>query len=400
MATRLPTFSSLGRVAACPASAALPAVHEVSVDAVRGTARHMYLSLVPQMGEGAAIDLVPAEHRAACEVIDLEGLPLDPTVYQQEVALAYDVATGEARLLGHALGRTYPDRSPTELSGTVDVLGVYPDHVHVADYKGEHDDSLAPARTNLQLLAGAVAAARLYGRERAVVELIHIRDDGTWWSDRAELEELDLAAGRAELAQLAGAVRSAERAVAAGNTPAVTRGDHCRWCPAFRECPSTLALARRLALASQGPNPENELAELVRGALTPDLAPVALERLRLLKKVVEVVEGELKAWARVTPIPMPNGKVYGPTTRESIRGAVATGVLLRLHGAEVAQAATVMPEPKVTKSSIEAALDQVAAARKAAGVKTTKKALLAEVMAELRAGGGIVESEELREHTP
>lgn len=328
------TFSTLNRLEVCPGSYHLPQVDTASEHASRGTARHAYLAaLTHGVDPGAALEAVPEEHRAECDRIDLEGLPLGRA--EAEVAFALNPETGEARRLGRELGRRY-EITDGEIAGTVDVLRP----AYVGDYKGEHDDTPPPPADNLQLLAGAVAADVVMGWGEATVELIHLREDGSHWREAADLDAIALGAALLR-------IRDVVRKVRAASPDRVTRSEHCRWCPAFAACPATLALARRLAESPEA------VGEEARGLLTVQ-AGHALQLVRLARKVLDTVEAEVREFARVEgPIPLPGGKVYGPRQVERIRTGPALRLVRELFGEDAEDAAR---KVSTSKAAIERAV--------------------------------------------
>src|SRR5690606_33417344 len=96
------TASKIERVAACPGSEALPHAESTSAAAERGSAGHAFLAAAGKLGREAALEQVPEEHRALCEAIDLDRLPVDLLA---EPAYAWDPVTGKARFLGANIGR-------------------------------------------------------------------------------------------------------------------------------------------------------------------------------------------------------------------------------------------------------------------------------------------------------
>jgi hypothetical protein len=309
------TFSALPRVEVCPASAALPRDPERPAEyADRGTSRHLFLAAVPELGAEAALALVPEAHRAECAGIDLEGLPLDNV--ETEVSFAIHLETGRARLLGRNLARQY-QLEPGEIAGTVDVLGPW----YVGDYKGEHDDTPPPPADNLQLLAGAWAAAEVYGWDTVRVELIHLRADGSHWREAADLDAIALGAAMVRI----------RKAAARVSPEIVVRSGHCRWCPSFGSCPGTLALARRLVTP--------EVVEAEAQGLLATQAGHALQLVRVARKVLERVEAEIREVASREPIPLPGGKAYGPGEVRRVKSGAALRVLRERYGEDVEAAA-------------------------------------------------------------
>lgn len=390
----LPTGSHLSRAMACPASVILPRTADRSGPAAeRGKGLHAFFAALQTMSRDEALDTVPEDLRAACEAVDVAALPTG-LEYDGEVSLAYDIATERVRYLGRDLERRYGLIGPTEVAMTLDVLGVGPDCVEVADYKTGrgHIDAAA---ANWQLRVGALAAARWRGVERARVAIVRvpIGPDGTagapsW--DTAEFDAFDLDAFASDLrAALPEWLRPVESA-------RVVPGEHCRYCPAYDACPAQRALVRT-TLAEPG-----SLVRDIQALLTAENAPRAYERLRLVDAAMKQVREALYAYASVTPIPLPDGTVFGrvESSVEELDGGVTRAVLRALHGDEVADRACTY---ETSKAAVERAMRVVYEARKQAGEKVTIRSLVDDVLARVREAGGVAEKtrvvmREYREH--
>jgi len=368
------TGSALDRIEACPGSEKLPHIIEpASADASRGTIIHAYLQGVAEHGAEEALARTDAEHRAMCAAIDLDRLPVRDVA--AEVAFAWDPVTGEARELGRGLDRDYSAAPDGWICGTADAVAlVEEDAVYVGDYKSGH----RPPRA-AELLALAfygVCAARAYGRSRAILEVLRIADDGTTWPDRIELDAL-------ELAEVETRIRRALEAVAAADGRTVRPGEHCRYCPAFRACPNTLAIARELTI-SDGHLPE----------LNEQTAPAAFVRVRQIEKVLQVVKKELAEYAKLHPFATDNGKTYGPRpwSVRSVDPSAAWRVLAETYGEDVAN--TALPRSG-TITGIEAALKPIAIADGSKVAPFVRKA-----MERLEGEGAITTTttEQIREH--
>lgn len=374
--------SRLNRIAACPASAVLQQVEHTSDDAARGIAIHRFLEQCAQVGRDAALAEVSESVRATCEAIDVASLPIGEP-YQAEVALAFDPVTRTARVISAGKGRNYGGRKTGEIVGTADVVGVVDGRVYVADYKTgyAHDLHSPPAARSLQLRFLALAACHSYGFASAVVELIHIREDGSTWRDRAELDSFDLDAFSVELRRIAERVEKARQTP----NPTVYDGPHCRYCPAFAACPKNTALAVRIA------SEPGELVEEIRRSLTPERAAKAYTLATQAKRLLDEVLGSIYAYAtEAGGIDLGDGLVLGPTEtkRETVDGRSAFAALSTLHGPEVAMAAVKLD---TSKAAIERALRGIADSKRAAGEKVTLKALREEVLERVRESGGITE---------
>lgn len=340
--------SSLDRIAACPASAVLPQQTSTSESASRGTAIHAFLERCKLDGYDAAIADVPDDLRSLCEAIDVDALPAGCT---PEVAFAYNVLTGKARILGRGLARNYGQLDTFEIPGTADLYGVGDGCAYVADYKTGRNP--IAAHRSLQLRFYALCAARAAGLDFAIAEIIRIDESGNVWRDRACFDVLTLDEFAHELAQTFGKARDALSAYAAGDAIETTTGDHCDYCPGYLSCPAKTALLRGIGDGSA-------LAPVIAAAgkpLTQEQALDALRAIAAIRKVVSAADRQLHDYARTQgPIDLGDGTVWGPVLTEGnerIDGAAAHRVVAQHFGAEIADAAVTR---SATKASIERAL--------------------------------------------
>lgn len=339
---RLPTASQLDLAHTCPGSATLPRVAEITDGMTAGTVRHRFFQRCLEADRNTAIlEIEDPTLRAMCEALDTDRLPLDPKSFAAEVALAWNWRTGAARELGRGLERDYSDRGEDEIVGTADTVGLLGgDGVYVSDFKSRFDQ-VAPARRNLQLRFYALAAARAYGRDRAVIEICR-PTDGDPWIDRAELDAFDLAEVAEELRDL---VRRIQRSAA--DMPVLVAGNHCRRCASIRFCPAQTAIVREVA-----GEPTDALIARWESELDAETACEAWHKLKAIEAFIEKAWAALEGFAMQRPIRLDEERVYGPTQvrRESIVGSVAWKVIEEAFGAEVAWSAA---EVKVTKAAIE-----------------------------------------------
>ena len=372
------TGSGIERVAICAGAGVLPRVETVTDDASRGHQIHAFLEAVNRQGREAALAAVPDDLRAACEALDVAKLPTDPARFAAEVAFSYDPETGRARELGRGIGRRY-EVNGGEIAGTADVVALLEDDgVFVADFKSGWSRR-ARARDSHQLRFYALAAARAYGRSRAVVQVIRVFEDGETWTDEASLDAFDLDSYALDLAALVSMVEAHRIAYEQGEDPPLVEGAHCRWCPCYSRCPAKTTLLRAAALEAPAPS-----------ELTPEVAARAYERLRVYKAAVGKAEEILREYARANPIPLPDGLVYGVRldATKKIDGRVAQSYLREVLGDAADEAVTV----EVTQAGIKRALE--AAGRRPAELKSVLEAL--------RARGGLRETTapKLVEHAP
>jgi len=328
------TASSLWRAEKCPASASLPAYGRISADSERGRDEHAKLEAAPPPG----------------------GIP--------EVALVYNLRSGQAREVGRGADVEFPPPEHGDLRARIDLLTLEPEYLRVTDYKSGHGFNVAPPVENLQLAAGAIAACAVYDRQRAVVEIQ--RTDGEGEPQRAALDELDLAAARERIRRIFDA--------AVAEKPRVVEGDHCWRCPCYSSCPPKLNLA--LAVATGKLPDELPVLELTRESLA-----AGWPKLKAFKKLLGEVERIYRGYAWSEPVPLGNGKWLGQVSKpeDEIDGPTAMKVLRELHGVEVAATAV---EIATSKAGVERGIALVAP-------KGKKAALVRAALDQIAAAGGI-----------
>jgi hypothetical protein len=374
---------------------------------------HSYLEAVPTLGEQKALEAVAEQYRERCDQIQLDGLPLDPTIYKAEMAYAFDVETGKSRWLGQGLKRNYGTLTATEIPCTLDVVGSLGlgdglGLASVEDYKAEGYESFTRAPLdNEQLLFGALCLDRLDGGAASEYELAlqHIRPDGSHWREGAprRVDCFDLDAFAQRLRKTVDRVRRAEEQYYAGKTLNVSRGPWCRYCPATVHCPAVIALIH--AAASK---PEATLAELradwaagSTGALEVRraAAAVAFQRLNELKAGMKELSTALWQFASENDIVLPDGRVYGAVDRpeDKLEAREVRKLLAEKFSTDVADLSCTFD---TSKAAVERALKGVWAKKvalwkeaKALGKVEEKKptlaAMMREVLGELQKAGGM-----------
>ncbi|MET0406267.1 MAG: PD-(D/E)XK nuclease family protein [Cystobacter sp.] len=311
----LPSASALERAFACPGSQVLRQFKSRGTRwTVRGTVIHRFLVRVAELvrqgyelmdAREVALNGVPPKHFEACCLIELDRLPAaDPSAYAYEVAFAYDLETDEARELGRNVDRevAYRDVKSTEVVGTIDVVGVAEDCVLVLDYKTGHR-YFGPIAEYEQLLFAALAACRVYGKDRAMMAIIRLDEEGHPYFLWAEVTAVELDAFALRMRELDATISDMKILAASGQEPETVSGDHCQYCPAVAACPTYMAMARAMS------SPEDDNALMPQ--LGEETGAVYFERLRLMKKVVERYEKALQLYAEQAPINLEGGWVYG-----------------------------------------------------------------------------------------
>ena len=215
--TRAISPSSLARIHACPASAALPhAPDTTSIAAEYGRAVHA----------GIARDIVTG-------TISKPGVDI-----RAEVKLAHDWRYDRSRFIHLPGEREYGELAPTEIAGTIDCIEIVRaigahTKVTVIDWKtGRVEDHSA------QLRWYALAAARLFAVATITCRVVYVgqrhrttANDAQWTLDAIDLDD--------ELLVIGGIARTVRtlRALPTLTASDVHPGDHCRYCPALTHCP-------------------------------------------------------------------------------------------------------------------------------------------------------------------
>jgi hypothetical protein len=348
------TASALSRLLNCPGASVLARAETVSVWADAGHDEHA------ELADALAAGTLPAWIAAVV-----------PTDARAEVALAFDVATRQGRIIGENLDRSYGDIGPFEIVGSCDVLGVDQDAVILLDYKTGFAD-VEPAATNAQLAFYAIAAARALNKDRAIIRIVYTK---TQRIDEADLDALDLAAFADRLERLH--TRVVRDRAADASTISTREGPWCKHCPSKARCPSKIGLLSQVAAGG--------LAVIGETELTPERAGAAIETLLRLEQIVEEAKKRAIAYvSEVGPVDLGDGRMFGrylkPGNRK-IDAAKAEAVVRELLGPEAAQVAI---ERSTSQAAIERACKMVAATERGAASK-----LKAQVMAALEADGAV-----------
>ncbi len=206
-----------------------------------------------------------------------------------------------------------------------------------------------------------------------------------------------------ELQEIAARVARAETTVAHGIVPNVSRGPHCRYCPAVPSCPAVHELVRAAA------GEPVATAQETLASLTPETATRAYQRLRDVQSALKEVSSALYLFASEHPIALPDGMEYGATRRKTknIDARIARKVIASWASPEVAEAAyTFETSEAAIKRALRPVYDaQARAAREAKNrgeriARPTIKALTEAVLTKIAESGGlkVTEAISVREH--
>lgn len=371
------TASSIERAAHCPASHAFPAVRSSNVYSLAGDARHSFANMVSDgVSREDALSAMPEEFREQCADLPIDNMSLH---LASEVAFAFNVVTGEAREIGRNVNRQY-NAAPSEICGTVDIVGVGDDCVLIKDFKGPHADLTHP-KDNHQMLFGALCAARVYKKNTAILTLSRLVDDRTKdWTATVDAWTLDTFA--LSLAKIKTRVDWEKKNVSQGKVPDVNAGKWCRYCPAFDSCPAKVGLLKAMLDDTETTRIESMMP------LPASLAPHVYRQWREMGTLYKRVTAIIHAYASRNTIDLGDGKAYGPvtTTTEKIDGDVAYTFVQNTFGQLMAD--------EVTKRTMtKASLKVLARDMKIAGEVSTLKEGEESLLSALRKLDGLKEKE-------
>jgi hypothetical protein len=314
------TGSATERVMSCPPSAALPGVYgDSSNHADDGHIMHEFLYAGATRGRAEAFEHV-ARHltpdlRARCERVNLAKLASVGRIVEAEVAYAYDVATGSARILGRNLGRAYAVND-TEIPTTTDLEIVAPDGVPVLLDAKTGWRNVATDTPQLRFHALACMAAR--GVDRVRVGILKIDAEGNLLDpELLDVDELDAGAFAHEVRQAWAAIEAARAEIARGVIPSVTMGDHCQYCPAKPSCPAYTALARSV-LANDVTTIGAAILEM-----SPEEGGDLWERYRAGEALLKVIGENLRELAKRRPLELPDGRTLEMVPQTQVRQVMA-----------------------------------------------------------------------------
>lgn len=357
--------SAAARGLACPASLALPQQPYNTAYADAGTDRHEQQEEAIERGDLSALP---------------DGLVLPGDVFGTEMSYAYDPVNDTARVLGRKIGRDYAAfrLSPFEIPGTLDLEIVGSGRIVVVDYKGFEE--VDEAYENDQAATYALMVSRAHGYEQVMVAIIYLVANRR--PSIATLSAGDLIFHRDRLRQLQVEVMAAKR----DPSPYIAAGRHCKYCPAFLACPAQRQLTTTVD--------EMAFGEILSLASDKDAADV-YELWSRVKMLSARLGAALHARAGERPIPLSNGKVFGPRPtkgHDELDADKVYEVVRAKYGQAIADTAV---ERVATKTRLKEALKFAAPRGKLAPAER-------EVLDLVRERGGITNKPgvKIEEHVP
>lgn len=326
------TASALTRLLRCPSSAVLPRAENHNVWADAGRVAHDELATFGDDHPFAHV--LPAQPRA-------------------EVKLAYNVATGEGRIIGEGAGRNYGAPDALEIVGSCDVLGVEREAVIVLDWKTGFA-TVEPAATNAQLWFYALAACRALGKDLAIVRIVYTQ---TGRVDEYEIGPLDLADFAGQLEQLLVTVAARKEARARGEALETREGSWCKHCTSKHVCPSKIGLLAQLTSGG--------LAVIGETEITGERASQAYQQIVRIEALVKDARKRLEQYVTEQgPIDLGDGRMFGRYVRkgnERLDGAVAVRAIREVVGEQAKEFESVAIGYTTSKAAIDRAAKQTIA---------------------------------------
>lgn len=335
MKSRFMSMSALPRTFVCPTSFVLPWTNNDNEYSDSGTAGHSDMESAILNWD---LDKLPPEVAPLLREYKREHVMIEQPIY-------YNFAADDSRLGAKSDDRDYKPL-PYEIPGKSDVMAfdVGRRRGLVIDWK--QFEEVGAAISNSQTLGYAVALARLYKLEEVTVVIAYLSPQNRH-VDIATLDELDFMAFNDRLHQLNADVAGAR----AMPTHYLRIGRHCRWCPAYFDCPEQRTMQLQLAAENAMQSVEQMLP------LDDDDAALAAFNLRervsiFSKRLNEAVRS--RAWRR--PIPLEDGRFYGKVEKQGDRELDADTVYKVVKAKHSQEVADLAVERVATFTKLKAAL--------------------------------------------
>lgn len=354
------TMSALSRLLSCDGSLVLPKAELHSDFADQGSDEHEELA-----------------RQVTTKTLPPRLARIVPDGARVEVKVAFDVATGQARIIGEGSGRDYGTPSPFEIVGSLDVLAIDQDAVVVIDWKTGYKE-VDPASRNWQLWGYGLAAARALGKSRAVIRIAYTNMPGQP-IDEHELDTFDLADFARRLAGLHVREARLKSEYQAGQVPATREGSWCRHCASKSRCPSKVGLL--VQVSTRG------LAVVGDTALTPERAREAHFEIERLDQLVQEAKRRREAYVdEHGPIDLGNGKLFGRVPRQGARqldGTLAVQAIREVVGENAKEFEALAVERKTSQAALKRAAQMFGVPGK------SPEKIKNEIVAKLEALGGV-----------
>lgn len=295
------TASSLERLAMCPTSSVLPQIRETTEAAINGTKNH----------SGIEVQLQAYRDSGVIPEGKLGEIVAGQTILCIEGAFIIDLEKEEVRFLGESIGRAYGQLKPHEIGCTLDLMMQDASgNITILDWKTR--GRVTDAESNWQIKAQVLCGLGWRTCTELRAGIVYLDN---WWQDMATFDAFD---GASIYAQLRNTVTRLRTALP---TDSVHLGPWCDYCPAQTYCPGRAAIVRAAMVDAETPGSFDNL--------TDEAAGFVWTKIKLAKDVIEKAEEVLKARAKRSPIPLPNGRRLAmvESERSSIDNSAAIAML-------------------------------------------------------------------------
>jgi hypothetical protein len=385
----LVTLSGLQRASICAASVVLPRFGHLNKAAALGNALHEMIER-RIIGEEKAPELV-------ANGWDLDGIergrffslvrsfdPKIPTGTLAEVSIGlFDDGTVRPVQGGHG---HYAHQPGMLIAGTIDAMWSGPvgldgkscpdgDTLWIVDWKTGDENNVPPPAKNWQLRAAAVLASKWTGAKRVVPAICFVEPGEGRWDIGAEIVADELEEIERIMVEMLRDIGDAAESHRQANGSVATVGPHCEHCPARPGCAAHVAEVKALVASDSGVD--------LTVPLTAEQASKIAGMIPSARKVLDLATKALRVYvAEHGPIPLADGKVYGP--QHAKRDTYATRITYEALAREIGDVAA----DEAFGTSKTAMYEAIGAAHEAAGIKRKKGAAMAKVIGEIEANGG------------
>ena len=220
------TASQLPLLSKCAGPSFLECTDSVNDPQRRGIFFHQFISDYIIHGREIALELCDKEIIDMAENSDFSNWFDGQFEYlQSEVSFAWDPKKDVAVELGSLLERDYSKAPRGWICGTADIINVGDDAIFLDDIKTGRSFVPGPY-DNYQLKFLALAASRAYNIPKVYARILFVDEDGLIKAhDHSVFDSFQLDQIHKDLK---GILAKKE----------LVLGDHCKWCPAFNDCPA------------------------------------------------------------------------------------------------------------------------------------------------------------------
>lgn len=355
------TASQLGRTLTCPASLVLPSAksNESNEAAYRGTIIHSYLEDYIHLGKEQALKNIPIqddEYRLTCESINMDEILKGSNVIQTEVGFKYNIEKQTAVTIQNYRDKKNDEETnevaliydknnvSKEITGIADIITISQNGEYtILDYKTGFER--VSAINNPQLSFFAMCVALINKPSKITIGIVTVLENGQAKIEKQEISQDYIKAFQGKLLTAYNQVVESKLLVEKGINPDVVTSDYCKYCPAINSCPAK----NKLALAmSNSTSLENILK--IESLSISEIGDV-WEKLKQAKKIIEIVEENIKDIVKKEVIPLPSGKCLAQflIEKETIEAEVAEKIIRQELGDEIANKVV---EKKITKTKL------------------------------------------------